>query len=76
MGRNWLHGIRLNWGSIKRVASNLDEILDKHKEVFKDELGMFENVKAKLHVKPEVKPKHCKPRSVPYALREPIAREN
>ena len=74
LGRNWLRSIQLNWGSIKRVVNNLDELLDKHREVFQDELGVFKNVKAKLHIKPDVKPKYCKPRSVPYALREPIER--
>ena len=75
MGRNWLHSIRLNWGSINKVNSKLDELLDTHKEVFQEELGLFKGVKAKLHVKPDTKPKFCKPRSVPYALHEPIEKE-
>ncbi len=75
MGRNWLHSIRLNWGSINKVNSKLDELLDTHKEVFQEELGLFKDVKAKLHVRPDTKLKFCKPRSVPYALREPIEKE-
>ena len=35
----------------------------------------FKNVKATLHVRPDTIPKFCKPRSVPYALREPIEKE-
>ncbi len=53
MGRNWLHSIRLNWGSINKVNSKLDELLDTHKEVFQEELGLFKGVKAKLHVRPD-----------------------
>jgi hypothetical protein len=65
----------LNWGSINKVNSKLDELLDTHKEVFQEELGLFKGVKAKLHVRQDTKPKFCKPRSVPYALREPIEKE-
>ena len=68
MGRNWLHSIKLNWGSINKMSSKLDE-------VFQEELGVFKNVKATLHVRPDTTPKFCKPRSAPYALHEPSAKE-
>ena len=45
MGRNWLHGIKLNWGSINKMSSKLDEVLSEHKEVFQEELGVFKNVR-------------------------------
>ena len=49
IGRNWLHSIKLNWGSINKMSSKLDEVLSEHKEVFQEELGVFKNVKATLH---------------------------
>ena len=32
-GRNWLKTIKLNWGTIKKVTSDLDDVLTKHKQV-------------------------------------------
>ena len=57
------------------MSSKLDEVLSEHKEVFQEELGVFKNVKATLHVRPDTTPKFCKPRSVLFALREPIEKE-
>ena len=56
-GRNWLKDIKLNWGTIKKVTYDLDDLLTKHKEVFKDELGTMKDVKAKLYIKPGATPK-------------------
>ena len=75
LGRNWLRNIRLNWGTIKRISDDLDDVLTKHKEVFKDELGTMRDVKAKLYVKAGSTPKFYKPRSVPLALNGAIERE-
>ena len=75
MGRNWLHSIKLNWGSINKIISKLYEVLSEHNDVFQEELGVFKNVKATLHVRPDTTPKFCKPRLVPYALREPSGKE-
>ncbi|XP_068697684.1 uncharacterized protein [Montipora foliosa] len=50
-GRNWLRDIKLNWGSIKRISCNLDNVLTKHKSVFNDELGTMQGTKARLFVK-------------------------
>ena len=38
MGRNWLHSIKLNWSSINKMSSKLDEVLSEHKEVFQDQI--------------------------------------
>ncbi|KAL9950577.1 hypothetical protein ACROYT_G043093 [Oculina patagonica] len=74
-GRNWLRNIKLNWGSIKKISSDLDNVLTRHQSVFKDELGTMQGVKAKLFVKSESKPKFFKPRPVPYALKGAIEQE-
>ena len=74
-GRNWLKDIKLNWGTIKKVTYDLDDVLTRHKEVFKDELGTMKDVKAKLYIKPGATPKFFKPRSVPNALKGAIEME-
>ena len=75
MGRNWLKLIHLNWPEIKKVSLELDTLLSKYKNLFKEELGTVQNYQVKLHVKSEVPPKFCKARAVAYALKEPIERE-
>ena len=75
LGRNWLKLIRLNWPEIKKVSLELDTLLSKYKNLFKEELGTVQNYQVKPHVKSEVPPKFCKARAVPYALKEPIERE-
>lgn len=60
LGRDWLRQIRLNWNELYRIdgkpAPTLNQILDKHREVFKDELGLVRGVAVKIHVEPDVKP--------------------
>ena len=71
-GRNWLHKIQLNWGEIKRVSTELDRLIEKFPNLFKEGLGTVKNYQVKLSVDPKARPKFCKPRSVPYALKEAI----
>ena len=75
LGRNWLKSIKLNWGTIKKVTNDLEQVLNNHTDVFKDELGTMQDTTAKLYVKPNCNPKFCKPRSVPHALKEGIEQE-
>ena len=76
---DWLQHLTLNWKEIKAVSKHamgsLEYLLDKYGDLFKDELGTIKSFQAELHVNPEVRPKFFKPRSVPYALREPIEEE-
>ena len=74
-GRNWLRDIKLNWGSIKKISCDLDNVLTKHKSVFNDKLGTMQGTKAKLFVKSGSKPKFFKPRPVPHALKGAIEQE-
>ena len=75
MGRNWLGHINLDWGYIKKVSTALDDVLSKHAKVVEEGLGTMKGVEAKLSLKEGSKPKFCKPRSVPFALREVIERD-
>ena len=75
LDRNWLKSIKLNWGTIKKVTNDLEQVLNNHTDVFKDELGTMQDTTAKLYVKPNCNPKFCKPRSVPHALKEGVEQE-
>ena len=76
LGRNWLQNLRLDWQQIHRLNNNmLDEVLDRHSEVFREELGTLKGFKAKIHVDPSVTPRFCKARPVAYAMRELVEKE-
>ncbi len=76
LGRNWLAEIRLSWQEIHYVNNNsLQSVLDKYPAVFQNGLGKMEGFKAKIHVQPDAKPKFCRARSVPYAMREKVEAE-
>ena len=59
----------------KPVCDKLSDILNKHAEIFNDELGTLKGMKAKLIVKENAKPKFCKARSVPFAYKEAVEKE-
>ena len=51
MGRDWLTKIRLDWGRLYNVQTELTElqkVLDNHKAVFCDELGLVKDAIAKI----------------------------
>ena len=77
LGRNWLQVIKIDWGEIHnvRVNKNLEELLEKHRVLFQDELGTLKGVFAKFSVDPLVSPRFYKARSVPYVLKDKIEME-
>ena len=80
LGRNWLQNVKLDWKAIFPLTSEdyplkLDEMLDRYESVFRDELGCLKDFKVKLPVDESAKPRFCKARRVPYALREGIEKE-
>ena len=75
LGRNWLKVIQLDWRSIKHIPTELESLLYKYDELFKEELGTMRGVNAKLSMKEDATPKFCRARPVPYALREAIEKD-
>ncbi|XP_031432706.1 uncharacterized protein K02A2.6-like [Clupea harengus] len=78
LGRGWLEALKLKWDEIKHVktdAHELQEVLSKHEDVFKKELGMLKGMKATIRVSAEARPKFYRPRSVPYAMRAKVEEE-
>ena len=80
LGRDWLQFVRLDWHSlgvayVEERSLTLKDVIEEQSEVFRDELGLITKYKAKLAVKPGAKPIFVCPRSVLFALREPVERE-
>ena len=80
LGRDWLREIRLDWASIKVVATHstqetLQQLSQKYAEVFQSGVGTMRRIRAHLTLKEGARPRFCRPRSVPFAIREPVARE-
>ena len=63
LGRNWLEALRLDWQTIFRLGSSctLPQVLDKHAQVFNEELGELKGVAAKIHVDQDARPRFKKP---------------
>lgn len=73
IGRDWLSRVKIDWSKVFHIKNtSLQQVLEEHKAVFGKGLGKMKDFKAKLHLKPEVKPKFIKARSVPFALRSKV----
>lgn len=76
MGRDWISQLHLDWSKVNRVApETVDSVCTRHAAVFKPGLGKLKGIEAKLQVTEKAVPKFCKPRNVPYALKEAVERE-
>ncbi|KAK7901534.1 hypothetical protein WMY93_018303 [Mugilogobius chulae] len=88
LGRGWLEDIQLDWKGMKarHKASQvhhvnteknvtLQEVLCKHEDVFKEELGTLKGTKATIHIKENAVPRFFRPRSIPYAMRTKVDEE-
>ena len=78
LGRNWLRRITLNWSEIRTInqyKDSVESLLTEYGDVFADGLGTITGFTAKLHVPEGTRPKFCKPRTVPFAIREAVEEE-
>lgn len=53
----------------------IDDVCARLEFVFKPELGKLKGIEAKLQVAVNAVPKFCKPRNVPYTLRQAVEKE-
>ena len=69
--------IQLDWKNIFTVTGEwqLDELLHQHNSVFEDKLGSVRDMKVKLFVEENSKPKFFKARTLPLALRDKVSDE-
>ena len=71
LGRDWLSALKLDWSSILSVGSiqsSLQEVLEKHSDVFRGGLGKLRGVKAKIHIDEKEHPRYYPARQVPFAI--------
>uniref|UniRef100_A0AC35GPK8 Reverse transcriptase domain-containing protein n=1 Tax=Panagrolaimus sp. PS1159 TaxID=55785 RepID=A0AC35GPK8_9BILA len=81
LGRDWIRAFRLKAESTiyqqfdqEDHEKQLQEILDKHKDVFEEELGKCD-MKVSLKLVEGAKPKFIKARNLPYAFRESVEKQ-
>lgn len=79
-GPSLLEEIQLDWTEIKnrrkaRKENTPQQVLNKHEDVFKEELGTLKGTKATIHVKRDATPHFFCPRSVPFAMRAKVDEE-
>ena len=77
-GREWLLKIKLHWHELhylSRTDQQLDNLLNKHSQMFKDELGLIKGTTAKLAVDTNAQPCFCNFRSIPFSLRNRVEQE-
>ena len=79
LGRDWLMKFRLNWKELFAVSARSEEtlpsVLSRHEELFREELGTVKGIQVAIHVEPEARPRFCKVRPVPHAIRARLDRE-
>ena len=85
MGQDWLREIRLDWRTVAKVtatshppgplADEVEALQDRYAEGLEETLGTITPFFATLSIKPDTRPKFCKPRPVPFALREKVEAE-
>ncbi|XP_041379597.1 uncharacterized protein K02A2.6-like [Gigantopelta aegis] len=68
-------GKKLHLNYLRPKALKLEDVLNRHNVLFKDELGLVQSTQAKLHVDPQSQPKYFRPRPIPYALRGKVEQE-
>ena len=75
--RNWLEALRLDWRTIFRIGKNLalQQVLDRHADVFKEELGKLKGTTAKIYIEKHATPRVEKARPVPFAVRHKVEQE-
>ena len=69
LGHDWLEKLKLDWQLINHMhLKTLHDLLEEHKEVFAESLGMLNGFKSNIFVNPSVGPRFCKAHSLPYSM--------
>ena len=84
IGREWFEplGIELSVkiNAMKAVSESADDVIKKFTEVefpdvFSEKLGRYKFTKASLVLREGAKPKYCRPRPLPFSIREKVTAE-
>ena len=69
LGQDWLQHLKLDWQQINKLHSEaLKQVLQRHYNVFKDEIETLESYKAKIYIIPGVSPWFSKAHLSPYSM--------
>ncbi|XP_042613167.1 uncharacterized protein K02A2.6-like [Cyprinus carpio] len=76
LGRGWIKELGMKWEAIHKIQGvenlTLPDLLSKHAELFKEELGELKGPPAKIYVDKEAIPRFFKARPVPYAMKAKV----
>ncbi|XP_060742372.1 uncharacterized protein K02A2.6-like [Tachysurus vachellii] len=76
LGRGWIKELGMKWEAIHKIQGTenltLPDVLRRHTEVFKEELGEWNGPPAKIYVDKEAIPRFFKARPVPYAMKAKV----
>ena len=79
LGRDWLKHFKLDWSQLNSVKrdhdASIQQLLDRHPALFKDELGKLEGETAKIYIDSDAKPQFYRARQVPYTLKVQVEAE-
>jgi len=83
IGRDWLHAFKLiqfnnktKELTIKAINNDWEnDIFQKFKSLFSTKLGLYTKKKFKLHLKENTIPVFCKPKPIPFALRDKVEKK-
>ena len=80
LGRNWLSSMRLDWASIRSVATGKslptpDQLTSEYQELFQAGAGTLKRFKAHFSLREGARPRFCRPRTVPFAIKARVGEE-
>ena len=65
----------VNSNELPVTNTSIDKLLNKHAGLFSEKLGKFTKGEAIIHVDDNIKPKYCKARPLPYAVKDSVEHE-
>ena len=79
MGRDWICHFEMDWTHLHQVqakpSSELEPLLDRYKDLFKQELGKIKGITARLYPKAGARPRFYRSRPVPFSIRGKVEAE-
>ncbi|XP_064472491.1 uncharacterized protein K02A2.6-like [Ornithodoros turicata] len=80
LGKEWIRVLKLDLnamfvGRIRDPQPDLSDILCQHDKLFEEGIGRCSKVKVHLQFQSEARPKFCKARPIPFALRDAVEKD-
>ena len=74
-GRDWLASIQLDWQEIHNTGQHPGKCVESKRVSISGRFGDAEGYQAKIYIDTSAKPRFCRARTVPYALRTKVEEE-